>query len=690
MSALLFIIGFLLFSLGAFGLYAGLYTGRNASGEFAQKVREALSQFVSDPKTALIIAGACFAVMGFALAIWGYVRSRREKKSRAGVSIHVLTVLAMLLAMTVMLDRFPGLSVKTPGWKIGFSFVPPMLAAMLYGPVEAAVVYALSDLFGALLFPFGPYHPGFTVVAAVMGFILGIFLNKRPFAFLKGGFEWKKIRFFPNQLVPVLVNALVLGLIVNTYWVSQLYGSKTYGGWFVYRLVEYAILVPVQLILIPVLLKLCETLKKAGLAKNARRGAGVSETRLHEISRRESILGLERVSELLRLMGDPQERVPVIHVAGTNGKGSFTAMLSSVLRAAGFKVGTFTSPAITGVTDSIRIGGECVTDAELAALLEGISRIAEPMSEKPTEFEVLTAAAYRFFADERCDLAIVECGLGGSGDATNVLKKPLMSVITNVQLDHTDRLGKTIAEIAAHKAGIIKKGCPVLFGGSSPEAETVIRIRAEELSAPLTLTDRRRLHVNGASLDGTYIAFDGMGEYRLSLIGAYQPENAANVLTAIEILRKNGFDIPEEAVKEGLASAVWHARFEIMRRDPAVIFDGAHNPDGVALAADTVRTLFKGKKAVLLMGVMADKDYKRYPALLLTLADKVFTVKPDNPRALDAGALAACFDSAGIDAEACPDMAAAVRSARSYAEEKGLPLVAMGTLYMYNEFKEAL
>ncbi len=685
MSAFLFIIGLLLFALGSFGLYFGLYAAKNRAGEIAEGVRVFLSKFLSSPKTVLVIAGAALAAAGIALVVWGLIRSRREKKPRRSFDIHVLSVLAMLVAMTVMLDRFPGLSIKTAGWNIGFAFAPPMLAAMLYGPVEAAIVYGLSDLIGATLFPFGTYHPGFTVVAALMGFIMGLFLNKRPFAFAKGKFEWKKLRFFPNMLIPVLVNALALGLVVNTYWVSQLYGSKTYWGWFMYRLAEYAILVPVQLILIPVLLKLCDTLKKAGLAKQPKRDGSA----IGRISRNVSILGLERITELLSLMGDPQEKLRVVHVAGTNGKGSFTAMLTSVLIAAGYTVGSFTSPAVEGPCDSFRINGRRITEEELEKSVAAVAPFAEKMKEKPTEFEVMTAAAYSLFEREGCDIAVVECGLGGDTDSTNVIKSPLLSVITNVQLDHTDRLGKTLAEIASHKAGIIKQRRPVVWGGGEGEAFGVISHKALEMNAPLTVSDPERLTVKRVDLNGCDIEFDGE-KLHLSLLGDHQPKNALNVLTAVEALRREGLSIPEAAVKTGLKRAEWPARFEVLSWDPYVIFDGSHNPDGVALAASSIKKLFPKKKAVLLMGVMADKDYEKYPALLSDRVEKVFTVTPDNPRALDAGRLAACFANAGIKAKACPSMKDAVRSAYSYADSRGIPLIAMGTLYMYNDFKKAL
>ncbi|MBR0136613.1 MAG: folate family ECF transporter S component, partial [Clostridia bacterium] len=616
MSAVLFIIGLLIFSMGSFGLYSGLYVGKgsngelNASGQFAANVREALSRYLADPKTVLVLAGAALAAAGAAFVVWGCIRAKREEKTRASIDVHVLSVLAMLLAMTVMLDRFPGLSIKSAGWNIGFTFVPPMIAAVLLGPLEAALVYGLADLIGATLFPFGTYHPGFTIIAALMGFIMGVFLNKRPFAFAKSKFEWKKIRFFPNIIVPVLINCLILGLVVNTVWVSQLYGKKTYIGWFLYRLVEYVILVPVQLAAAPAVLKLCDTLKKTGSFNPPRSSA---RSRIKAISQSGSILGLDRVKELLKLMGDPEEGLKTVHVAGTNGKGSFSAQLASVLKEAGYKVGAFNSPALTGPADSFRINGKRIDERMLEKQLSSIKRCSAKMEDKPTEFEVLTAAAFGLFKKEKCDIAVVECGLGGSGDATNVIRKPLLSVITNVQLDHTDRLGKTLPEIAEKKAGIIKASRPVLWGGGEGEAFEVVKKRAAECSSKLVCTDIGRLKVISETIDGTEIEFSGFGRLRLGLLGAYQPENAANVLTAVELLREQGLDISDEAVKRGLENAVWPARFELISKEPVVIFDGSHNPDGVALAAESIRKLFPGKKAVLLMGVMADKDYKKYP-----------------------------------------------------------------------------
>lgn len=405
---------------------------------------------------------------------------------------------------------------------------------------------------------------------------------------------------------------------------------------------------------------------------------------------RGSKLGLERTFQLMERLGSPQESLPVIHIAGTNGKGSFGAMLSSVLRCAGYKVGGFSSPALTGITDSFRINGQEISPGLLEEILEQIIPHAEEMSDKPTEFEVLTAAAYQLFRQEGCDIAVVECGMGGDGDSTNVLSSPLLSVITNVQLDHAGFLGNSVAEIAVHKAGIIKPGRPVLFGGDHPDALRIVREKAAAEGSPLTVTDLSRLTVDSFSPDGTDLSFAGMGSFHIGLLGTYQPLNAANVLTAVELLRSEGLTITDQALREGLAQARWHGRFEVLRKDPLVIFDGSHNPDGIACAADSIRLYFGEKPVVLLIGVMADKDYGLYGEMLRGLAKCAFTVKPDNPRALDSQALAESLTEKGIPAQAFSDLGEGVRKAFDFAKKNGLPLIALGSLYMYRELTQAL
>ena len=399
---------------------------------------------------------------------------------------------------------------------------------------------------------------------------------------------------------------------------------------------------------------------------------------------------LENTRIILKHLGNPEQRAKVVHVAGTNGKGSFSAMLSYILRAAGYIVGTFSSPALTGVTDSFRINCREISENVLAWVMCDVIPAAESMDDKPTEFEVLTAAAYELFRRVDCDVAIVECGMGGDTDSTNVVESPLLSVITNVALDHTAFLGETIRDIARHKAGIIKEGRPVLYGGTDLDAFEVITAAAFEKNAPLSVTDQMRTLGTSTGINGTEVEFDGFGKARVPLIGTYQIYNIANVLTAVELLRREGLEISDDAVRKGLSETRWHGRFELLREEPAVIFDGAHNPDGIRQAAASIRHCFGGGKVALLCGVMADKEYGLYPSILGQYVSRAFTVKPDNPRALDSSVLAYEFTRAGIDAFSFDDLGKGVKAAYKYAKESGQPLVALGSLYMYKEFCEAL
>ncbi|MCR4795670.1 MAG: bifunctional folylpolyglutamate synthase/dihydrofolate synthase [Ruminococcus sp.] len=412
---------------------------------------------------------------------------------------------------------------------------------------------------------------------------------------------------------------------------------------------------------------------------------------MKKAAERGSVLGLSRITELLRLMGDPQERVRTVHISGTNGKGSFGAMLTSVLKNAGYRVGGFSSPAITKVTDSFRINGVEISEEDFADIIGDIAPICESMDEKSTEFEVLTAAAFELFERRGCDIAIVECGMGGDLDSTNVIKAPVLSVITNVQKDHSAFLGNTVAEIASHKAGIIKKGRPVYFGGNSEEAYEVIADAAEKQGSELFLPDYSGFEWSEdcCDINGADFAYKGENLH-IPLLGTYQLENAVNVISCVEILRREGFSIPCEAVKKGLAEVKWHGRFEVLSKKPLIIYDGAHNPDGIRCAADSISRYFGDKKVALLIGVMADKEYGLYADMLGELAEIAFAIKPANPRSLDSQKLADTLNAKGLHTEPFSVLAEGVKAAYSYVNEHDVPLVILGSLYMYSEVTEAL
>jgi dihydrofolate synthase/folylpolyglutamate synthase len=412
---------------------------------------------------------------------------------------------------------------------------------------------------------------------------------------------------------------------------------------------------------------------------------------MKKAAERGSVLGLSRITELLRLMDNPQDKIKTVHIAGTNGKGSFGAMLTSVLKSAGYKVGGFSSPAITKVTDSFRINGEEIGEQDFADLIGDIAPICESMDEKPTEFEVLTAAAFELFVRKGCDIAVVECGMGGDTDSTNVIKAPVLSVITNVQKDHGAFLGDTIAEIASHKCGIIKQGRPVYFGGNSEEVYEIAADTAKKLGCELFIPDYSQFSwsEDSCTINGTELIYKGE-KLHIPLLGTYQRENAVNVLSCIEILRREGIEIPESAVRQGLADVKWHGRFEVISREPLIIYDGAHNPDGIRCAADSIRRYFGDKKVVLLIGVMADKEYGLYADMLGELTDTAFAVKPDNPRALDSKSLAQALTERGMRTLPFEDYAEGARAALDYAKEQDMPLIALGSLYMYQQFTDAL
>ncbi len=410
---------------------------------------------------------------------------------------------------------------------------------------------------------------------------------------------------------------------------------------------------------------------------------------MSKISEKGIVLGLERINELMQKLGNPQDKVKILHISGTNGKGSFSAMLSSVLTESGLKTGCFSSPALTGITDSFRINCKEISQNQLDEIMSDIVRICEGMADKPTEFEVLTACAYELFYREKCDVALVECGMGGDTDSTNIIKSPVLSVITNIQRDHTKFLGDTLSEIAMHKSGIIKHNCPIFFGGETEgEAFEIIKDKAYKLSAELFTKNHGDISDIDFSIDGTSFLYKG-NKLILSLLGTYQTDNVLNVLNCVEILRKNGFDISDDAVSEGLKNANWHGRFEILCRNPLVIYDGAHNPDGIKQASDSIKTYFN-EKIALLIGVMADKEYGLYADMLGEYLDHVFTVKPQNPRSLDSKNLAESFTSHGIDADYFTDLNEGVKTAYNYAKQKEIPLVILGTLYMYKEIAKII
>ena len=390
--------------------------------------------------------------------------------------------------------------------------------------------------------------------------------------------------------------------------------------------------------------------------------------------------GLERISELCQKLGNPQNDLKFVHVAGTNGKGSFCAMLESILREAGYKTGFFTSPYIKVFNERMQISGEMISEDELAEITEYVKPFADEMTDKPTEFELITAIAFVYFKRHNCDIVILEAGMGGRLDSTNVIETPVLSVITGIALDHTQFLGNTVEEIAKEKAGIIKNNIPVLYGGEDTSAEKVIKEYAKNNG--FYTVDYSLLKIRQMTLKGTVFDFKDRKHLYISLLGKYQPKNASSVLCAVDILKKCGFNICENSVLRGLSSAKWIGRFEILNENPLVIFDGAHNPQGICASVESVLSYFD-KKVYILTGVLKDKDYLFIAKELSKIAEKAFTITPDNPRALSSEEYAEILENEGIISMSFKTINEAYKKAKEEAKRDNKPLIILGSLYTY-------
>lgn len=434
-----------------------------------------------------------------------------------------------------------------------------------------------------------------------------------------------------------------------------------------------------------------------------------------------SRLGLERIRELLERLGRPQDRLRFVHVAGTNGKGSVCAFLASILQRAGYHTGLFTSPYIERFEERIRIDGSMIGAKDLYDATLAVRRHAEAMAEEtgdhPTEFELMTAIALEHFARNACDIVVLEVGMGGRLDSTNVIENPEVSIIARIGLDHTAFLGTTQAAVAAEKAGIIKDGCPVASWPQDAEAMTVVEAAAAKCGCMLRVADFSQLDsgrvvwgecpdallAEGESPACRLFSYKEWDDLRMGLLGAYQPQNAALALEAVASLRDRGWSISDEAVRKGIAATRWPGRFEIVEggasRDGfAIVVDGGHNPQGARALVDSLKEVFPGRKPVFVVGVLEDKDYPRMLEEVLPLGNSFVCVTPDNPRALPANKLARAIRWTGQDLLGCsacvnPYVAHgfedALRRARELAGENGL-VCAFGSLYSIASLKAAI
>ena len=417
--------------------------------------------------------------------------------------------------------------------------------------------------------------------------------------------------------------------------------------------------------------------------------------RIHEFNRFGMVLGLDRMEELLRRLGNPQDDLKVIHVAGTNGKGSVSKYLEEGLSACGYKMGLYTSPYIETFNERIRYDGADISDEDLEYYGQKVVLAAEAMVadglDSPTEFEVVTAIAFLYFADRQADITILEVGLGGIGDSTNVVKSPLASVITSISYDHMAQLGSSLAEIAVNKAGIIKTGCPVIANVPQRDAAKIIARKAYAMGSRLYDISGIRAAVSDETPFSQKVSMElyekSYSDVEISMVGRHQAENLKTALATLEILRKSGaVKLDREALYEGLKRARQPGRFEVISENPLVIIDGAHNEAGAQALQETMAQHFAGKKILLVAGILADKEIDSIVKFLTKITDHIIVTEPDNPRKLAAEKLAEHVADFGVAAEAVSDVEAAVHRAKELADGYDVILFA-GSLYLIGDVR---
>ena len=371
--------------------------------------------------------------------------------------------------------------------------------------------------------------------------------------------------------------------------------------------------------------------------------------------------GLERIGALLEKLGNPHKGMKFVHIAGTNGKGSCAAMAASILKAAGYKTGLYTSPYLYRFNERMQVGGREIPDETLAEILTRLKPLAEAMEDHPTEFELMTAAALLWYKEEACDVVVLEVGLGGRFDATNIIDAPEAAVIMNIGLDHTAILGDTMEQIAFEKAGIIKKGTDAVLYQQSEAVTGVVRRRCEELGVPLHIADFSQIQPEFDSIYGQSFTYRG-NPYALPLLGAHQLKNAATVLELAEVLRARGWRLEQGDVEHGLYAVHWPGRFELLSEEP----------------------LFK--RRILLLGILADKDYPELTAILNEAADEYICITPESPRALPARELADYLNRFNKPVAVCDTIRDGVSLALDRSDDKSV-VCAVGSLYSVGEIR---
>jgi len=507
---------------------------------------------------------------------------------------------AMLLSILIVLSRF--FSIKSSFLVISFSFIPMMLSAIYLGPKYAAIIAGLGDLIGAILFPFGAYFPGFTISSAAIGFIYGIFLYKKPEE------NRKDFKFIIQLSISSILVLGVIKILLESVFLNVLYG-KAYIAIIASRLVTELIMIQVQVITIFILEKALRPFTKKYLYKEEK--VGIDEY-LDKFDKFTKDPNLDAMKYIMDKFDNPEKQIKFVHVSGTNGKGSICEMLAKVLDNTEYKVGKFISPHLIKFNDGIWINDKQISDEEVEDIMLPLSEVITEYNkthEVPVKwFEAITSLAIIYFAKQKCDLAILEVGLGGINDCTNIVDADI-AVIGNIGYDHIDILGNDILEIARNKAGIIKQNSDtVIF-----KQEQIMKVIEEECK-----NKNSNLHVienddiTNYLHEGDLQKFD-YKKYKnveINLKGRCQTYNASQVLEVVDILKEKGFNIPDEAIYNGLKTVVHRARLEVLSKNPLIIFDGGHNENAIKNLEKNIKEYYQDNKRVYIVSILNTKDYK--------------------------------------------------------------------------------
>lgn len=534
-----------------------------------------------------------------------------------------LILAAMFLSILLVLSRF--LSIKTSFLVISFSFIPMMLCGVYLGPKYSLAVAALGDLIGALIFPFGAYFPGFTITAGLMGFIYGIFLYKNP------NKEIKDKTFIFKLILSSLIVQIGVKVVIESAFLNIMYG-KAYIAVILTRITTQAIMLPIQVITIYLLEKALRPFAKKYIYEEETMNI---DEYLNTFSKFTKDPNLDAMKYLMEKFDNPQKKLKIVHVAGTNGKGSICEMLASVLENTKYKVGKFISPHLIRFNDGIYINNKEITDEEVEEILIPLSKEITNYNKThkvPVKwFEAITSLSLIYFAKNNCDIAILETGLGGTTDCTNIVDS-MVSIIGNIGYDHVDILGSKIEEIATHKAGIIKENSDTVFVKQEECVNSIIENTCREKNATLHLVNSDEIQNYSYTLDLQKFDYKEYKNVEINLKGKAQINNAAEVLECIDILKNKGYKISKEAIYNGLKTVVHKARLETLSQNPVIIFDGGHNENAINNLRQNVEQYFSHSKKVYIISLLKTKDYKTIIKNICKEKDSIFIFTSGNDK----------------------------------------------------------